>query len=216
MKRKILVICAVCAALGAVIFSQTQPSDSAQSAPPAVVSQNAAENAYCLSFTATRWLNEEDPVAMVCTYDLQSGAVSEHFRFPVSAMYALGIYDQASNAVFYSKELDNDTYERWHTGDQIYRHDLTTGADEALTDDLLAVNYLHPIDDALLFLAATLENPDSLVVGRIDLPSGEIRYWDEVDTASTRLLSLDRERERLYVAMYDADEDTAFFSTDGV
>ena len=98
MKRKILVICAVCAVLGAAIFSQTQPSDSAQSAPPAVVSPAEAENAYGFSFTASHWIDGEDPEAIVCTYDLQSGTVSEHFRFPVSAMYALGIYDQASTA----------------------------------------------------------------------------------------------------------------------
>lgn len=165
-----------------------------------------------ISFTASRLIGSDELEATIYEYDIKSKKISEVYRFPVSAMYSLGIFDKKSNCVYYSSERDNQTYERKYLGDQIYMHNLTTGDDAMLTDDLLAVNYIIPVNEIVFFLAATLENPNSLVVGRIDLATGDIRYWDEPATASSRVLSIDREKERLYVSLYDVEEENAFFS----
>ena len=126
-------------------------------------------------------------------------------------MYPLGVYDKAENRVFYVQERDNKTFERERVGDQIYMHDLSTGEDVMLTNDLLAVNYIQPAGDIVFFLAAKLDHP-YLIVGRIDLATGDLRYWDENSSASSHVLSIDRERKRLYVSMYDVEADNAFFS----
>lgn len=167
-----------------------------------------------LSYTAVEHTSSEIGLeAIVCEFNLQDKAKTEIFRFPVNAMYALGVYDRASNSVFYAKESENNTFERKHTGDQIYCYDFNSGKDSKLTENLLAVNYILPVDNFVFFLAATLENPNSLVVGKIDLSSGNIQYWDETVTASSRLLSIDREQKRLYVAIYDTKEEDAALST---
>lgn len=171
-----------------------------------------------LSYTAVEQLsNGIGREAVICEFDLQDQVKTEIFRFPINAMYALGVYDRTSHSVFYVKESENNTFERKYTGDQIYMYNLDSGSNQKLTEDLLAVNYILPADNFVFFLAATLENPNSLVVGRIDLSNGDIRYWNETSSASSRLLSIDREQERLYVAIYDTkDEDAALSTNYGV
>lgn len=125
-------------------------------------------------------------------------------------MYALGVYDEKTNAVYYSNENNNNSFERrYKGGDQIYVHNLSTGSDTKLTDDLIAVNEIIPVDNAIFILVARQRNPNSLVMGKIDLSDGGIHYWDEADTASTRILSIDRVQKRLYVAIYDEEEEYA-------
>lgn len=139
-------------------------------------------------------------------FDLQSKEITEIHRFPSNAMYALGVHDKQSHTVYYVKEKGNDTYERKHTGDQIFAYDLETGSDKMLTDDLLAVNYIIPIENAVFFVAARQANPDSVILGKIDLRSGEVQYWDEPDTASITTVSVDRVHERIYVSTFDCEE----------
>ena len=180
-------------------------------------SSNKCDSMSYLSYTTTHFSNENELEAIIYSFDLQTKKRLEIYRFPVSAMYALGVYDRSSNSVFYVKESDNNTFERRHTGDQIYRYDLTNGTDTQLTDDLLAVNHIFPTDRYVFFLAATMKNPNSLIVGRIDLSNDTVRYWDEPDTSSSRILSIDRENERLYVAIYDTkEEEEAFYSDTGI
>ena len=159
-----------------------------------------------LSFTV---LHNKDE-ASVYEYNLQTHEVSEIFRFPFDAMYSLGIYDKAANRVFYSKKCNDNTPER---GDQIFMYELDKGAETKLTEDLFAVNYILPVDSAVFFLAATRENRDSLIVGKIDLTNNKVQYWDEAATASSHILSIDREKERLYVSIFNTEEADAAFST---
>ena len=172
-------------------------------------SSHHSEGEY-LSLTTSQLTGSDELEATVYEYNLHTNKISEVYRFPVNAMYSLGVYDKAKNRVFYVQERDNNTFERKHLGDQIYMHDLSTGEDSMLTDDLLAVNIILPVDDIVFFLAAKLDHPD-LVVGRIDLTTGDVRYWNESPSVSSRVLSIDRERERLYVSMYDVEEDNAYF-----
>ena len=164
-----------------------------------------------LSFTTSRLVDDDKLEATIYEYNLQTEKLVEIYRFPVNAMYPHGVYDKAENRVFYVQERDNKTFERERVGDQIYMHDLSTGEDVMLTNDLLAVNYIQPAGDIFFFLAAKLDHP-YLIVGRIDLATGDLRYWDENSSASSHVLSIDRERKRLYVSMYDVEEDNAFFS----
>lgn len=164
-----------------------------------------------LSFTTSRLVDDDKLEATIYEYNLQTEKLVEIYRFPVNAMYPLGVYDKAENRVFYVQERDNKTFERERVGDQIYMHDLSTGEDVMLTNDLLAVNYIQPAGDIVFFLAAKLDHP-YLIVGRIDLATGDLRYWDENSSASSHVLSIDRERKRLYVSMYDVEADNAFFS----
>lgn len=167
-----------------------------------------------ISFTTSYDLSGDKMEASVSEYNFQSGKTSEIFRFPVSAMYALGVYDRAANRVFYVKEYGNNTYERKHTGDQIYMYDLNTGSERMLTENLRAVNYIYPVNDIVFFLAAPLETGE-LALGRIDLKTGDIKYWDEPETSSSRVLSIDREKERLYVAVRDVDEEEDYLRDQG-
>lgn len=166
-----------------------------------------------LSFTTLHELNDIEREVSVCEYNLQTHKSSEVFRFPFNAMYSLGIYDKAANRVFYSRKNDEYTSEKDNIGDQIYMYELDTGSDTMLTKDLFAVNYILPVNDSVFFLAATLKNRDSLVVGKIDLTNSTIQYWDEVETASSHILSIDRKKKRLYVALFDTGEADAAFST---
>ena len=144
--------------------------------------------------------------AAVYEYDLQSREIAEIFNFPLNTQYALGVYDKKTNSVYYSKEKNNNSYERQGKGDQIYVYNLVTASDTMLTDDLLAVNYIIPVDGNLFFLAARQNNPN-LILGKIDLSDGNITYWDEEKTTASRILSIDRIQRRIYVAIYDSDEE---------
>ena len=159
---------------------------------------------FSVEYQQDPYLDEFD--IFIYDFDLQSEEITEVYRFPGNALYALGVHDRQAHAVYYVKEEDNDRYERNRTGDQIFVHDLETGSDKMLTNDLLAVNYLIPVENAVFFVAARQENPYSLRLGRIDLRSGEVRYWDEPDTASIITISVDRKHERIYVATFDYEE----------
>ncbi|WP_087064117.1 hypothetical protein [Intestinibacillus massiliensis] len=163
-----------------------------------------------LSFTVYDSLGVNQIEGTICKYDLQSKEVSERFKFPISAMYALGVYDEKTNSVYYCNENDNHSFERKHTGgDQLYVHNLTTGSDRKLTDDLVAVNDIIPVDDILFVLVSRPQNSHSVALGKIDLSDGSIQYWDEPYETSSRLLSIDRVQKRLYVAIYDEEEEYA-------
>ena len=83
-----------------------------------------------------------------------------------------------------------------------------------LTEDLLAVNHIVPVDGAVFFIAARPCNTSGLALGKIDLSDGSIKYWDEAITASTRNLSVDRIKKRVYVAIYDTEEEDIFMARD--
>jgi uncharacterized protein YxeA len=122
-------------------------------------------------------------------YDLQSAEVTEVFSFPQNSGYALGVYDKKTNSVYYTKEKNNNTYKRQRTGDQIYICHLDTGTDIMLTEDLLAVNYIVPVDDSVFFVGARQNNADSLALGKINITDGIIEYWKESDTLSVETIS---------------------------
>lgn len=210
MKRTIYIILIMSLVCSSIIgcSKDTQPED--------------MPNAY-LSFTVNYMASYDaatdyaDYGAAVYTYDLQTKEVSEIFNFPLNAMYPLGVYDRKSNSVYYSKEKGNDTYERKGTGDQIYVYNLTTGSDTMLTDDLLAVNHIVPVDGAVFFIAARqnqeLDDWPNLVLGKVDLSDGSVKYWDEAKTAQTRLISVDRIEKRVYVAISDSEEEAIAMDT---
>jgi len=178
-----------------------------------ILKQNAPNPEEYISFTIYYpvFYHEDndylDHGGAVYEYNLQSKKISEIFKFPDNTQYTLGVYDKKSNSVFYTKELNNDTYNRYRTGDQIYVHDLSTGSDKALTDDLLAVNFIEPVDGAIFFIAARQVSPSSLSLGKIDLSGGNVTYWNEPVSASTRMISVDKVKKRVYVALYDSDEE---------
>lgn len=168
------------------------------------------------SFTGMDAAESDVLEASVFQYDFTDHTISSVYQFPVSAMYALGVYDKGTNSVFYVKEANNNSSVRKRTGDEIFVRDLSTGAETQLTNDLLAVNHLIPVDNILFFIAARQSNPYSLVLGRIDLTSGEIQYWDEPETISTRLISVDRQQKRVYVALYNVlEEDQTMIEGEG-
>ena len=146
----------------------------------------------------------------VYEYNLQREEISEIFRFPQNSMYPLGVYDKKSNSVYYTKERDNNTYTRRRTGDQIYVYNLDTDTDTMLTEDLSAVNYIIPVDDAVFFIAERQIDSHNrwpkLILGKVDLSNGSVIYWDEVETSSSLVLSVDRVQKRVYVAIYDGEE----------
>ena len=144
--------------------------------------------------------------AAVYEYDFQSKEAAEIFSFPLNAQYALGVYDKKTNSVYYSKEKGNDTYARRRTGDQIYAYDLTTGSNTMLTEDLLAINFIDPVDGFVFFVAARQSNIDCLVLGKIDLSNGRIKYWNGTDTDSINTMSIDKINKRIYVSVYDSLE----------
>ena len=150
-----------------------------------------------ISFTVsymTAYDEANDLLSMtVYEYNLQSKEVSEVFSFPYNTHYPLGVYDKKTNSVYYTKEKNNNSYKNQRRGgDQIYVYNLTTGSDTMLTEDLLAVNHIVPVDGAVFFVAARESNASSLSLGKIDLSDGSIKYWDEADTASTRTISVDK------------------------
>ncbi len=153
--------------------------------------------------------------ATVYEYNLQSKEVSEVFSFPYNTHYPLGVYDKKTNSVYYTKEKNNNSYKNQRRGgDQIYVYNLTTGSDTMLTEDLLAVNHIVPVDGAVFFVAARESNASSLSLGKIDLSDGSIKYWDEADTASTRTISVDKIKKRIYVAIYDTEEEDIAITRD--
>lgn len=97
--------------------------------------------------------NEEDYQSMGTVYklDIKSKDVFEIFRFPLNAMSVKGVYDEQTDSVYYSKERNNNSLERAHVGDQIFIHDFTTNTDTMLTDDLIAVNDIIPVDEKTVF-----------------------------------------------------------------
>jgi hypothetical protein len=139
-------------------------------------------------------------------YNLQREEMIEVFRFPQNSGYALGVYDKKSNSVYYTKEKNNNTFERQRSGDQIYKYNLDSDTEIMLTEDLVAVNNLFPVDDTIFFVGARQNNADSLVLGKISLTNGVIEYWDESDTLSVETISIDRINKRIYVAVYDRTE----------
>ena len=50
-----------------------------------------------ISFTASRLIGSDELEATIYEYDIKSKKISEVYRFPVSAMYSLGIFDKKSN-----------------------------------------------------------------------------------------------------------------------
>ena len=138
--------------------------------------------------------------------DLQNAEISEVFSFPQNSGYALGVYDRKSNSVYYTKEKNNNTYERQRTGDQIYMYNMSTGSDTMLTEDQLAVNHIIPVDDAVFFVGAKQSNADVLILGKINLNDGIVKYWNESNTLSIETISIDRIKKRIYVAAYDSIE----------
>jgi len=160
-----------------------------------------------ISFTVSYMESFDITKVMICKYNLRSKKISEVFTFPLNAMYALGVFDERSNCVYYSKEKSDNSFERINTGDQIYMYNLTTGTDTMLTEDLFAVNFIELDDDAVFFIAARQNSVYNLVLGKIDISDGSIKYWDETGCAATRIMSIDRERKRIYVAIYNTEEE---------
>lgn len=152
--------------------------------------------------------------ATVYEYNLKNKEISEIFSFPRNTFYPLGVYDKKTNSVYYTKEKNNNSYKRQDTGDQIYVYDLETGSDTMLTEDLYAVNYIVPVDDALFFIGVKLGEDESLLLGKIDLSDGSIQYWDEAGTVATRTISVDKINKRIYVAIYDTEEEDLLIEGD--
>jgi len=160
--------------------------------------------------------NDEDELgATIYEYNLQSKEISEIFSFPQNTFYALGVYDKKTNSVYYTKEKNNNSFKRQGTGDQIYVYNLKTGSDTMLTKDLFAVNYIVPVDGAVFFIAVKLDSgPGGLILGKIDLSNGSVTYWDEPDEAATRTISVDKINKRIYVAIYDTEEEHILMQRD--
>lgn len=144
--------------------------------------------------------------ATVYEYNFETAQIEKIFDYPLNSMYSLGVYDKENQLVYYTKEKDNDTYVRQRTGDEIYAHDLTTGTDQQLTEGLLAVNYITPVDNAVFFIAALETNPDCLVLGKIDRHTDQITYWDMGHSVSANTFAVDTSDKRIYVSAYDATE----------
>lgn len=180
-------------------------------------SKQAGDASTYLSLTVSHMASYDEATdsaeygAAVYKYDLQGEELSEVFSFPLNAMYPLGVYDESADSVYYVKEKDNDTYERRHTGDQIYAYNLKSNSETMLTDDLLAVNYIIPVEGQIFFIAARqnaeLDDWPNLVLGKVDLSEGTVKYWDEPKTAQTRLIAIDRSKKRIYVAISDSEEE---------
>ena len=143
----------------------------------------------------------------VFEYDLNTKDKKQGFRFPMTSFYTLGVYDRKKNVVYYAKEKGNDTYKRTKSSDQIYVYDLNKKTDKMITEDLLAINKLILADDTLFFLAAKNDDPNALVIGKIDLNTNKVSYWDEGKTSTTQIMAVDKISKRVYAAIIDYKED---------
>lgn len=150
--------------------------------------------------------NDSEFETIICEYDLENKQVKEVFSYPQNTFYSLGVYDKKANTVYYTKEKDNDSYQRVESGDQIYAYNLETKEDKMLTEDLYAVNKIVPVDEYLFFLAAFKDNYN-LVLGKVDLKNGEVSKWAEEDQMVTRNLAVDKKNKRIYAAIYNIDEE---------
>ena len=170
-----------------------------------------------LSFTTT----EESPMTdfylaegIVHKIDLKSKEVSEVFQYHHTAMYPLGVYDEQTNCVYYSKELSDISSAKEGLNDQIFVHDFTTNTDTMLTDDLIAVNDMIPIDEnTVFFLGARRDG--LLALGKVNPKTKEVQYWKEPAPLTTRAICVDRAQKRVYAAVFDDDEEYASLRTNG-
>lgn len=182
-------------------------------------SQPVTEQKYdgYLSFTIT----EESPMTdsylaegIVHKVDLKSKEASEVFQYHHTAMYPLGVYDEQTNCVYYSKELSDASSGKESLSDQIFVHDLTTNTDTMLTDDLIAVNDIIPIDEnTVFFLGARRDG--LLVLGKLDPKTKEVQYWKEPAPLTTREICVDRVQKRVYAAVFDDEAEYQSMRTDG-
>ncbi len=129
-------------------------------------------------------------------------------------MYPLGVYDEQTNCVYYSKELSDISSAKEGLNDQIFVHDFTTNTDTMLTDDLIAVNDMIPIDEnTVFFLGARRDG--LLALGKVNPKTKEVQYWKEPAPLTTRAICVDRAQKRVYAAVFDDDEEYASLRTNG-
>lgn len=182
-------------------------------------SQPVTEQEYdaYLSFTTT----EESPMTdsylaegIIHKVDLKSKEASEVFQYHHTAMYPLGVYDEQTNSVYYSKEVSGNSIEEKGLNDQIFVHDLTANTDTMLTDDLIAVNDIIPIDEnTVFFLGARRDG--LLALGKLDPKTKEVQYWKEPAPLTTREICVDRVQKRVYAAVFDDEVEYQSMRTDG-
>lgn len=170
-----------------------------------------------LSFTIT----EESPMTdsylaegIVNKVDLKSKEASETFRYRHTAMYPLGVYDEQTNCAYYSKEASGNSLEEKGLNDQIFVHDFTTNTDTMLTDDLIAVNDIIPIDEKTVFFLGARKD-GLLALGRVDPKTKEVQYWKEPTPLTTRVICVDRVQKRVYAAVFDDEEEYESMRTNG-
>lgn len=160
--------------------------------------------------------NEEDyqSIGTVYKLDMKSKNVSEIFRFPLNAMSVKGVYDEQTDSVYYSKERNNNSLERAHVGDQIFVHDFTTNTDTMLTDDLIAVNDMIPVDEKTVFFLGARKD-GLLALGKVNPKTRKVQYWKEPAPLTTKSICVDRVQKRVYAAVFDDEAKYQSMRTNG-
>lgn len=177
-------------------------------------------NSY-LSFTTVEGSPMTDPTTgsylakgIVHKVDLKNKEDSEVFQYQHTAMSVKGIYDEGTNCVYYSKEASGNSIEEKGLNDQIFVHDFTTNTDTMLTDDLIAVNDIIPIDENTVFFLGARRN-GLLVLGKLNPKTKEVQYWKEPAPLTTREICVDRVQKRVYAAVYDDEAEYQSMRTNG-
>ncbi|WP_128660599.1 hypothetical protein [Paenibacillus sp. 598K] len=140
-------------------------------------------------------------------YDPATTEAVRRFATEYTSQYPLGFYDKAHQVAYYTKQSEQG-------GDQIYRTDLQTNEETALTEPLTAVNYIYPLEDRVLFVAC-LKGMRNLRLGAIDKKTGDISYWEPepdmepggsrhggVEDASIEAFTVDEAHERIYLSVF--------------
>lgn len=152
-------------------------------------------------------VNADDGMTVqIWYYEPKTSKASNVFNFEASAQYSLGYYDKKNNLVYYVKRIYiKDTY-----GDQIFVKNLKDNTEKQLTTNLFAVNHIVALDTKV-YIVACEKNERVDKLGCIDLKTGVITFWKDDNDTSIRSISVNKQKEKIYVSTYsmiERDENT--------
>jgi len=140
-------------------------------------------------------------------YDPATTEAVRRFATEYTSQYPLGFYDKEHQDAYYTKQSEQG-------GDRIYKTNLKTNEETALTDPFTAVNYIYPLKDQVLFVAC-LTGTRNLRLGAIDKKTGDIAYWEPepdmepdgsghegIEDASIEAFTVDEVNERIYLSVF--------------
>lgn len=157
----------------------------------------SSKNDY-LSITCTPYHTDCEGVwnSLIYQYIPRTHALTEVYRFPLTAQYPLGVLHAYDRTLYYTKQ---DTSKC----DQIFSYNLDTKEESQLTHQLFAVNYIIPTESHLFFVAT---DTGVLRLGAIAQKTHAISYWGDEDT-NIETIALDPLTQKIYISTFSYSED---------